>query len=98
MYSNEMTWDEWASAISQSGNQLLSEIQTAKALADKFNAMTYGLTAAQIAALPQFTGKTAADATAMQYAVGVFIDLYNAIYNVAALPQALREGYLAPFI
>jgi hypothetical protein len=98
MYSNEMTWDEWATAISQAANQMLEDLKNGKDLADKFNAMTYGLTAAQIAALPQFTGKTVTDATNMQYAVGVFTDLYNAMYNVAALPQALREGYLEPFI
>jgi len=97
-YSPELTWDDWSEQIGQLANQLINDLQSGKMLADKFNAMTYGLTPAQIAALPQFSNKTVADATAMQYAIGVFTDLYNALYGVAALTQTNREGYVDPFI
>jgi len=98
MYSNDMTWQNWTAALQQSANNVLADIQTGKQLADKFNAMTYGLTDPQILALGAFSSRTQADLTNLKYALGVFTDLYNAINNVAALPQFNRLGYLEPFV
>jgi hypothetical protein len=99
-YANNMTFQNWVDAINGRATSLIGDIVYGKMLADKFNAMTYGLNATQIAALPQFagTGVTANDATNMMYATGVFTDLYNALYNVANLAQAYRLGYLEPFV
>ncbi|MGO8945441.1 MAG: hypothetical protein ACLQJ7_17440 [Syntrophobacteraceae bacterium] len=97
-YSNSMTWPNWCSAVGQVSNNLLNDLQQAKMLADKFNLMTYGLTAAQIAALSQFSGITAADAQNMMNAMGALMDMYNAMFNLAAVSQFNREGYLDPFI
>ena len=60
--------------------------------------LTYGMTIAQVQALPQFANKTVTDIQNMMYAFGVFNDLYGALFNVAALPQANREAYLVPFV
>jgi hypothetical protein len=100
MYAGDMQWTNWTAALYTNATASLTAITQGKLLADKWNQMTYGLTPAQILALPQFanSGKTAADIENMQYAMGVFTDLYNAMFNVAALTQFNREGYLDPFI
>ena len=96
MYGNDMTWQQWTDQLSSTGNSLLSDLQRGKQLYEKWASLTYGLTDAQIQALPQFATKTVADVTAMRYAWGVFNDIYNGIYGGAALTQANREGYLTP--
>ena len=98
MYSNDMTWQNWTGAIQGNANSLLNDIQAGKELADKFNAMTYGLTDEQILALGAFLNRTQADLTAIKYAMGAFVDLYNALYGGAALPAASRVSYLEPFV
>jgi len=99
-YSNAMTWPQWCQAFSNVANILLNDLYQAKMLCDKFNLMTTGLTAAQIAALSQFAsaGVTTANAQDMMNCVGALVDIYNAMFNVAALSQFNREGYLDPFV
>jgi hypothetical protein len=98
MYGNDMIWTQWTDQLMQCGGSLLSSIERGKQMYDKWAALTYGKTDAEIQALPQFATKTVADITAMRYAWGVFADIYNAMHNLSALPQANREGYLTPFI
>ena len=98
MYSSDMTWQNWTDLLNQKAMATMNDIQTAKAAYDKWTAMTYGLTDAQIQALPQFNSRQVADITAMRYAWGVFLDLYNALFGLAALPDVNREGYLALFV
>jgi hypothetical protein len=97
-YSNNMTWASWCSSISSSSNSLLNDLVQAKMICDKFNLMTYGLNAAQVAALPQFSNVTQTDAQNMMNAVGALVDMYNAMFGLASLSQFNREGYLDPFI
>jgi hypothetical protein len=97
-YSGDLTWEAWAGALTNAGNTVLGDIQAAYEWYQKWYALTYGLSMAQIQALPQFAGRSTADIQAMQYGWGVFLDLYNALNNVGALPQANRQGYLVPFL
>jgi hypothetical protein len=97
MYSNDMTWQQWEMAVMNIANSVLNDIQQGKQLADKFNAMTYGLTDQQILALGAFSNRTQADLTNLKYALGVFTDLWNAINN-GAVATANRLGYLEPFV
>lgn len=97
-YSNDLTWEAWSLALSTNANSLISDIIGAKGWYDKWYTLTYGLSDIQIQALPQFSGRSIADITAMRFAWGVFLDLYNALYNLASLPQFNRESYLVPFV
>jgi hypothetical protein len=103
MYSSDMTWQQWTAAVQQSADSLINNIVQAKMLADKWNAMVYGLTSAQIQALTQFTGTAGATATAITaitYCMGVFTNLWNFLFNYSAFtaPTANQEGYLDPFV
>jgi hypothetical protein len=98
VYSNDMNWQNWTGTIQDKANNLLNDVNQGKQLADKFNAMVYGLTDPQTLALGAFSGKTQADLTAMKYAMSTFIDLYNAVYGGAALTAVARVGYLEPFV
>jgi len=97
-YNADLLWSDWVNACTGNANTLMRDINEAYAWYEKFYTITYGLTVAQILALPGFSGKTAADIQAMQYAFGVFQDLYNLMNNVSAPAQANRAGYLAPFM
>jgi hypothetical protein len=97
-YTSDLMWADWVNQLTAFANAVMNDIQQGYEWYEKFAALTYGLSNAQILALPAFAGRTAADVTAMQYAWGVFNDLYNALNNVSALTQANREGYLVPFL
>jgi hypothetical protein len=97
MYTNEMAFEQWVAEAGYKGNTLVNAINAGKILYDKWYQMSYGKTDAQIAALPQFAGKTEADISAMAYAVGVFNEMYLALHN-GAVAQADRAGYLTPVL
>ncbi|MFZ0928185.1 MAG: hypothetical protein WAN11_06275 [Syntrophobacteraceae bacterium] len=84
-------------ACSNNANTLLRDINEAYLWFQKYYAVTYGLTQAQILALPGFSGRTAQDITNIAAAFQVFRDLYNLMNNVSAPAQANRVGYPAPF-
>ncbi len=90
MYSNDMTWNNWKNCAGVLGMQLTDLITLCKHQHEKFYALTYGKTPAQIAAMSQFSGTTEADITALQYAMGVFEAMDT------ALTPTMR-GYLTPF-
>jgi hypothetical protein len=92
-----MTWQDWTTQANQKANALKSSIDAAKVLYDKWYSLTYGLTPAQIAALPQMAGHTVADITAMNYAMGTFNDFNAALHN-AAVVTSDREAYLTPIL
>ena len=98
MFSGDMTWMNWTDLLNQKATAIINDIQAAKACYDKWSAMTYGLTDAQIQALPQFNSRQVADITAMRYAWGVFNDMYQALFGTGVLTQTNRENYLAPFV
>ncbi len=97
-YSADLVWADWANACTNNANTLMHDIAEAYAWYEKWYALTYGLTTAQIQALPIFASHTVADITNMQACFQVFQDLYNLMNNVSAPGQANRVGYLAPFM
>jgi len=97
-YNGDLAWADWANAATQMGNGLVANIDRAYAWYQKWYGLTYGLNVQQILALPGFSGQTAASIQAMQYAFGVFADLYNLMNNVSAPAQGNRVAYLAPFL
>lgn len=97
MYTPEMFFGEWANQAGSKANTLIDAIEAGKHLYDKWYQMSYGKTNAQIAALPQFAGKTEADIAAMAYALGVFNEMYSALHN-GAVAQSDRIGYLTPIL
>ena len=98
MYNKDLSWNDWTVSLGSVIGATTRDLAMANQWCDKWAALTYGLTDAQIQALPQFSAHSVGDITAMRYAWGVFTDLHNALYNVAALAQADRAGYLAPFV
>ena len=110
MYTNTMTGQQFIQAATGNSNAINNALANAKVVADKFAALTYGMDNPAILALPQFatnvnaggSGATGAwtesDLTAFKYNMGVYTDLYNALNNLAALPQANRFGYIEPFL
>ena len=97
-YNGDLLWEDWSNAANRNANTLIRDILEAYQWYQKWYGLTYGMTIAQIQALPQFANKTVTDIQNMMYAFGVFNDLYGALFNVAALPQANREAYLVPFV
>jgi hypothetical protein len=97
-YNADLLWADWANAASNQANNVMRTIAEAYAWYQKYYAITYGLTQAQILALPGFSGRTAADITNIAACFQVFMDLYNLMNNVSAPAQANRVGYLAPFM
>jgi hypothetical protein len=98
MYTNDWTWQIIKNAMNPNCSQLISLIDNCNYFYQKWYALTYGLTDAQILALPECTGMVAADVTALKYAMSTFNDLYNALHGGAAISQVNRTGYLTPFI
>ena len=97
MYTNEMSFSDWVNEAGHKGRTLVQAVESGKILYDKWYQMSYGKTNAQIAALPQFTGKTEADISAMAYAVGVLNEMYSALHN-GTVSQADRQAYLTPVL
>lgn len=94
----QMGFNDWITRISGTSSNFITSLRTGKDLYDKWYKFTYGLSPAQIAALPELTGITVADVTTISYGLSVFNDIYTALYNLGALTQADREGYMVPFI
>lgn len=91
-YTNDMQWKDWAYAVGNLSNvstSLAAYIQQGKAFFDKYAALSYGLTDAQVAALPQFAGRTVQDIVNLRFAVSVF-DAINTTY-------VAQKSYLTPF-
>lgn len=97
-YSGNMTFKEFSLQVQAKGSSLLALVREGKILYDKFYALTYGKTDAQILELPQFNvaGDTMDQAglNALRYALGVF----NDIASGSALAPATRDAYLVPFL
>ena len=98
MYSAKMNFETFSGQIQSRGNALQEAIRQGKILYDKWYALTYGLSTAEIIALPQFNVAsetiTEADVNALNYALGVF----NTIASGSALTPATRDAYLTPFL
>lgn len=90
-YTNEMTFGDWVFAGGQRGNALIQAIEQGELLYQKWYQLSYGKSNAQIAALPQFSGKSEADIGALAYAMGALHDLYVAL-------GAAQRGYLTPVL
>jgi len=99
MYQGKMGFDQWEAEVFNKGTNLKKAIDEAYILYKKFYDLTYGLTAAQILALPIFTGSnmTEADITKLQNAVNCMADFYKTMHN-EAVTQVDRFGYLYPFL
>jgi hypothetical protein len=99
MYQGKMGFSEWESEVFNKGTNLKKAIDDAYILYKKFYDLTYGLTPAQILALPTFTssGMSESDITAMQNAVNSMGDFYKAMHN-EAVGQVDRFGYLVKFL
>lgn len=97
MYTNEMDFSTWVNEAAYKSNAIVQAINNGKLLYDKWYQMSYGKTNAQVAALPQFSGKTEADIVTMSYALGVLNEMYAALHN-GAVAQADRAGYLTPIL
>lgn len=96
-YTNEMTFTDWTEQAGARANALIQSVNAGKVLYDKWYQLSYGKTNAQIAALPQFAGKTEADIAAMAYALGAMNELYAALHN-GAVATSDRVGYLTPIL
>ena len=97
MYSNEMSFGEWVNQVSSKANAMISTVQAANMLYLKWYKMTYGLSPAQIAELPQFEGKTEADITALGYALGALSEVNTALSG-NAVGASDRIGYMTPIL
>jgi hypothetical protein len=51
-YSGDLTWETWANSLTSSANTVLNDINQAYEWYQKWSTLTYGLTDAQIQALP----------------------------------------------
>ena len=99
MYQGKMGFSEWESELFNKATNLKTAVDNAYILYKKFYDLTYGLSPAQILALPIFTGceMTEADITAMQNAVNSMGDFYKAMHN-ESVGQVDRFGYLVKFL
>jgi len=99
MYQGKMGFSEWESELFNKATNLKTAVDNAYILYKKFYDLTYGLTPADILALPIFTGceMTEADIAAMQNAVNSMGDFYKAMHN-ESVGQVDRFGYLVKFL
>jgi hypothetical protein len=97
MYTSKMTADQWLQQVSLFSNQIVNATETGKILWDKFNAMTYNMTDAQILALPQLSGWTQQNLTDVKYALSSLKEMNDVLNNIA-IATANRYGYLEPFL
>jgi len=99
MYQNKMGFSEWEAEIFNKGVNLKKAIDEAYILYKKFYDLTYGLSAAQILALPIFTGcgMSEADITAMQNAANCLGDFNKCLHN-EAVATVDRFGYIVKFL
>lgn len=99
MYQGKMGTSEFASELFNKANILWNAVDEAYVLYKKFYDVTYGLTPAEILALPQMTGTnyTEADILKMQNAMNCLGDFYKAMHN-ESVSQVDRFGYLYPFL
>ena len=99
MYQGKMGFSEWESELFNKATNLKTAVDNAYILYKKFYDLTYGLTPADILALPIFTGSemTEADITAMQNAVNSMGDFYKAMHN-EAVGTVDRFGYIVKFL
>ena len=98
-YQGKMGFSEIEAELFNKGTNLKKAVDDAYILYKKVYDMTYGLTPAQILALPIFEGcnMTEADITAMQNACNCLGDFYQAMHN-GAVSQVDRFGYLVKFL
>lgn len=95
MYSNDMTWAQWAQAAENQRWAIQIAVDSAKNWNDKWYAFTYGKTDAQVAAA---LGKTEADAAALRVAFGSFKTVYDILHGAAAQASPYEfTGSWAPF-
>jgi len=99
MYQGKMGFSEWENELFNKATNLKTAIDNAYILYKKFYDLTYGLTPADILALPIFTGceMTEADITAMQNAANCLGDFHKAMHN-EAVGTVDRFGYIVKFL
>lgn len=99
MYSNDMTWSQWQAYAESRVTGLKTSLSQGYMEWQKFYNMTYGLTDAQILALPAFVGKIQTDLNAIRNCFNTFKQLYDAYYglNAAALPIYNYDAYMISF-
>jgi hypothetical protein len=93
-YSSDLNFGDWVLEIGGRGQALISAVNAGEIDYQKWYAVTYGRTDAQVAALPQFSGRTEADITALRYALGAFHDLYTALHGAGAVSSRDRQADL----
>ena len=93
-YSNDRNFGDWVAALDSKGHSVVSSINEGEIEYRKWYALSYGLTDAEIAALPQFTGRTEADITKIRYAMGALHDLYTALNGTGSVVSRDRQSDL----
>lgn len=74
---NHFTPDDWAARFSGDIHSFVQTLSQLKWTADRWYKFAYGLTDAQIAALPQMSGWAEADVTQVQAAAAAIRSLYD---------------------
>ena len=97
MYTSKMTSDQWLQQISMVANQIVNASETGRILYEKFNAMTFGMTDAQILAMSKFATWTQADLTAVKAALSSLMNMSDALHN-NPFAQGDRYAYFAAFL
>lgn len=94
MYTNEMTWDQWASVLTNKGKSGITLIDEMLIPYKKWYSFSYGKTDAQIAVA---LGKTEADIVKLKYGFSALKDFYDAMNNVAVVARD-RKADLIEFV
>jgi hypothetical protein len=99
MESSVMTYTQWNASFSYIAGNLWDYIKHGKDLYDKWYDYTYGLSDADIAALPVFAGEniTEAQITTLRVALEQLSDIYGAMSNVA-VAQKDRKVLWVPLL
>ena len=93
-YTSQLTFAQWVQLLNQTTSNTVNNIKTGETLFQKWGQMVYGLSDAQILALPQLAGMAQADLNNIRYALGA-LDTLNTAMN-AVTPVVF--AYLEPFI
>jgi hypothetical protein len=98
MYSGDMSGTQWEQDLEMATTELSRTLTVGYLKWKKWNDLTYGLTATQIAALPAFSGKTAADMTKYMAAFTALQTMYQLFHGLINQPTAYDySGNIAAF-
>ena len=99
MYSTDMKWIDWSQLNSNGVNELRTILNKRYADYKKFYAFTYGLSDAQILALPFMVGKGQTDLDNLRNSFNIFKYFYESYYGLNGSPLSIYDysGYQIPF-